>query len=298
MYFLPPLFPAASNPRFRQFFMSVDLTRVTVRLGREAEARLVLDSVSLSLGAGEQVAIIGPSGAGKTTLLHTLACAIKPSDGTLTLNNETPWTLSKSALHKLRGCIFLAPQAPPLPPRQRVVNAVLAGRLAGMGIIGALMSLYKPKDAALAFAALSRFKLEDKLWLRCDRLSGGERQRVGLARMMVSTAPLILLDEPVSALDPALGLLALKTIQDEAAARNATLAVSLHDVQLARARFARLIGLKAGRVHFDLPASAVDEATLADLYGSEFAEAAGMMQPRAAAELPAVAATPSAARCF
>ena len=278
--------------------MSVDLTRVTVRLGSKAEARLVLDSVSLSLGAGEQVAIIGPSGAGKTTLLHTLACAIKPSNGTLTLNNETPWTLSKSALHKLRGCIFLAPQAPPLPPRQRVVNAVLAGRLAGMGIIGALMSLYKPKDAALAFAALSRFKLEDKLWLRCDRLSGGERQRVGLARMMVSTAPLILLDEPVSALDPALGLLALKTIQDEAAARNATLAVSLHDVQLARARFARLIGLKAGRVHFDLPASAVDEATLADLYGSEFAEAAGMMQPRAAADLPAVAATPSAARCF
>ena len=278
--------------------MSVDLTRVTVRLGREAEARLVLDSVSLSLGAGEQVAIIGPSGAGKTTLLHTLACAIKPSNGTLTLNSETPWTLSKSALHKLRGCIFLAPQAPPLPPRQRVVNAVLAGRLAGMGIIGALMSLYKPKDAALAFAALLRFKLEDKLWLRCDRLSGGERQRVGLARMMVSTAPLILLDEPVSALDPALGLLALKTIQDEAAARNATLAVSLHDVQLARARFARLIGLKAGRIHFDLPASAVDEATLADLYGSEFAEAAGMMQPRATAELPAVAATPSAARCF
>lgn len=279
--------------------MSVDLTRVTVRLGREAESHTVLDNVSLSLGAGEQVAIIGPSGAGKTTLLHTLACAIKPSDGTLTMNNETPWTLSKSALHKLRGRIFLAPQAPPLPPRQRVVNAVLAGRLAGTGLLSALISLYKPKDAALAFAALSRFKLEDKLWLRCDRLSGGERQRVGLARMMVSTAPLMLLDEPVSALDPALGLFALKTIQDEATARNATLAVSLHDVQLARARFARLIGLKAGRIHFDLPASAVDEATLADLYGSEFEEAAGMMRPHATAvELPAVAAAPAAARCF
>ncbi len=279
--------------------MSVVLTDVTVRLGREAESHTVLDKVSLSLGAGEQVAIIGPSGAGKTTLLHTLACAIKPSDGTLTLNNETPWTLSNSALHKLRRQIFLAPQAPPLPPRQRVVNAVLAGRLAGIGLLNALMSLYKPKDAALAFAALSHFKLEDKLWLRCDRLSGGERQRVGLARMMVSTAPLILLDEPVSALDPALGLLALKTIQDEATARHATLAVSLHDVQLARARFARLIGLKAGRIHFDLPASAVDEATLADLYGSEFEEAAGMMRPQSAtAELAAVVAAPAAARCF
>jgi phosphonate transport system ATP-binding protein len=282
-----------------KFFMSTNLTNVTVRLGRDADARTVLDAVSLSLAAGEQVAIIGPSGAGKTTLLHTLACAIKPVSGELTVNKETPWALSKSALHELRARIFLAPQAPPLPPRQRVVNAVLAGRLASTSILGALLSLYKPKDAALAFDALSRFKLEDKLWLRCDRLSGGERQRVGLARMMVSTAPLILLDEPVSALDPALGLSALKTIQDEATARNATLVVSLHDVQLARARFARLIGLKAGRIHFDLPASAVDEAILADLYGAEFAEAAGMARPNTATvELPSVVAAPSAARCF
>jgi phosphonate transport system ATP-binding protein len=279
--------------------MSVTLTNITVRLGRDADARTVLDAVSLSLNAGEQVAIIGPSGAGKTTLLHTLACAIKPVSGELTVNKETPWALSKSALHELRARIFLAPQAPPLPPRQRVVNAVLAGQLASTSILGALLSLYKPKDAALAFDALSRFKLEDKLWLRCDRLSGGERQRVGLARMMVSTAPLILLDEPVSALDPALGLSALKTIQDEASARNATLVVSLHDVQLARARFARLIGLKAGRIHFDLPASAVDEATLADLYGAEFAEAAGTARPNTAAtELPSVVAAPAAARCF
>jgi phosphonate transport system ATP-binding protein len=280
--------------------MFANLSDVTVRLGRDADARTVLDAVSLDLNAGEQIAIIGPSGAGKTTLLHTLALAIKPADGTLSMNNNTPWTLSKSALHQLRGQIFLAPQAPPLPPRQRVVNAVLAGRLAGVSIVSALWSLYKPKDAGLAFDALSRFKLEDKLWLRCDRLSGGERQRVGLARMMVSVAPLILLDEPVSALDPALGLSALKTIQDEASTRNATLVVSLHDVQLARARFARLIGLKDGRIHFDLPASAVDEATLADLYGAEFEEAAGMAKISATTsdELPAVIEAPAAARCF
>ena len=279
--------------------MSVNLTNITVRLGRNAEARTVLDAITLDLSQGEQVAIIGPSGAGKTTLLHTAACAIKPVEGTLKINQQTPWALSKSALHTLRGRIFLAPQAPPLPPRQRVVNAVLAGRLASTSIMAALLSLYKPKDSALAFDALAHFKLEDKLWLRCDRLSGGERQRVGLARMMVSVAPLILLDEPVSALDPALGLSALRTIQDEATARNATLIVSLHDVQLARARFARLIGLKAGRIHFDLPASAVDEAILADLYGAEFAEAAGMARSNAAAaELPTVVAVPAAARCF
>ena len=280
--------------------MTISLTNLTVRLGRGDDSRTVLDDISLSLAAGEQVAIIGPSGAGKTTLLHTLACAIKPANGTLSIHGETPWTLSKSMLHQLRSRIFLAPQSPPLPPRQRVVNAVLAGRLANISILESLLSLYKPKNAALAFEALARFRLEDKLWLRCDRLSGGERQRVGLARMMVSEAPFILLDEPVSALDPALGLSALKTIQDEASARNATLVVSLHDVQLARARFARLIGLKAGHVHFDLPATAVNEATLADLYGAEFEEAAGIVKPSlsGSVDLPAEAPTPASTRCF
>ena len=277
--------------------MTISLANLTVKLGRGDEMRTILDDISLDITSGEQIAIIGPSGAGKTTLLHTLACAIKPTSGTLCVHNTLPWALAKSALHKLRSGIFLAPQAPPLPPRQRVVNAVLAGRLAHTGLLASLWSLYKPQHAALAFAALMRFKLEDKLWLRCDRLSGGERQRVGLARMMVSAAPLLLLDEPVSALDPALGLAALKTIQDEANARHATLVVSLHDVQLARARFGRLIGLKAGRIHFDLPTHLVSEATLADLYGAEFEVAASTVKTTVD-DLPAVVSAPAAVRCF
>ncbi len=291
--------------------MKISLANIDVELGRGSEMRGILNDVSLDLAAGEQIAIIGPSGAGKTTLLHTLACAIAPSRGMLLIDGASPWKLSKASLHRLRGNIFLAPQAPPLPPRQRVVHTVLAGRLAKTSMLAALASLYKPRDAAVAeaYAALAQFRVEDKLWLRCDRLSGGERQRVGLARMLVSDTPLILLDEPVSALDPALGLSALKTIQDEATARHATLVVSLHDVQLARQRFSRLVGLKAGRIHFDLPASAVDESTLADLYGAEFEEASGVAQSRVAviadheiasetAMAMAIAKPPPAERCF
>jgi phosphonate transport system ATP-binding protein len=245
---------------------ATSLSDVTLRY---RDGRLALDRVSLAFAAGEQVAIIGPSGAGKTSLLHILACALKPTAGVLTVLGEKPWHKTPAALHALRKRIFLAPQLPPLPPRQRVVHAVLAGRLPQWSTWRALKSLVYPTEAPLAQAALAKFRVDDKLLLRCDRLSGGERQRVSLARMLLSDAPLILLDEPVSSLDPVLGLQALHTVQDEAQARGAALVVSLHDVNLARARFGRLIGLRDGKVFFDLPNEQVTADWLAELYGAE-----------------------------
>ena len=238
---------------------------------RYADGTDALREVSLAFAPGEQVAIIGPSGAGKSTLLATLACALRPVSGVVEVLGTDPWSLSRSAQHALRGELFLAPQTPPLPPRQRVVNAVLAGRLPQWSTWHALRSLVNPRDLAAAHAALLRFRAEDKLFLRCDRLSGGERQRVGLARLLLSNARLFLLDEPVSALDPALAGAALDALQDEARERNATLVVSLHAVDLALGRFSRLVGLRDGRVLFDRPRASVDDALLTQLYGAELA---------------------------
>ncbi len=229
----------------------------------------VLDAISLNFARGEQAAIIGPSGAGKTTLLHALACALPPSGGELTVLGLSPWSLPTTRLQDLRRRLFLSPQTPPLPPRQRVLHAVLAGRLPHWSAWQALRSLIYPTEMEAARAALARFHLEDKLFLRCDRLSGGERQRVGLARLLLAQAELLLLDEPVSALDPALAQAALETLQAHAREREATLVVSLHAVDLALSRFKRIIGLKSGRVLFDLPRAAVDQNLLAALYGSE-----------------------------
>ena len=157
--------------------------------------------LSLRVAAGEQVAIIGPSGAGKTTALHLLACALKPSSGQVLLDDQDPWQLSRSALQTLRGALFLAPQVPPLPPRQRVVTAVLAGRLPHQGLWASVRSLFYPTDIALAERALARFGLADKLFERVDRLSGGERQRVAIARAFLRNAPILILEEATSSLD-------------------------------------------------------------------------------------------------
>jgi phosphonate transport system ATP-binding protein len=233
-------------------------------------AAAALDGVSLAIAPGESVAIIGPSGAGKTTLLHVVAATLPPSRGTVALDGQAPWSLPRARLQRLRGRLFLAPQVPPLPPRQRVVTAVLAGRLPAQGLAASLRSLFYPDDIAGAHAALTRFDLADKVFERVDRLSGGERQRVGLARALLSPATMWLIDEPLSALDPTRARQAIATLVDEAHARRVTLVATLHQVDVALERFPRIVGLKAGHVAFDLPTPQVTRAMLAELYGSEF----------------------------
>ena len=244
------------------------LDQLTVRHLAAGNA-VALHEVDLVVTQGEQVAIIGPSGAGKTTLLNTLACAHRPHSGSFTLFGQDPWSLAQAARHALRARLFLAPQVPPLPPRQRVVNAVLAARLPHWSFWQALSSLFKPADPDAAFDALARFGLGDKLYARVDRLSGGERQRCGLARMLLSSAQVVLVDEPLSALDPTLAQITLSTLQQEAAARGATLICSLHQVDMARANFARIVGLRDGRVVFDAPRTKVTDAMIAALYQND-----------------------------
>jgi phosphonate transport system ATP-binding protein len=231
--------------------------------------------VSLQVQSGEHVAVIGPSGAGKTTLLQLIACALKPTDGPLSLGGVNPWTLPVKPLQKLRGTLFLAPQVPPLPPRQRVVTAVLAGRLPQMGLWASLRSLFYPAHIELADAALRKFDLSEKLFERVDRLSGGERQRVGLARILASGAQLLLVDEPLSALDPSRSEQAIKALTDIATERKATLVATLHHVEMALKSFPRIIGMRDGQVAFDLPAAQVSQAHLHDLYAQHLHELDG-----------------------
>ncbi len=252
--------------------MKVELLAAAGRHPAAAPTSLALQPITLTIAAGEQVAVIGPSGAGKTTLLHVMACALMPAAGTLALDERDPWRLSKSDLQKLRGDLFLAPQVPPLPPRQRVVTSVLAGQLPRMGFWTSIKSLFYPADIPAAEQALAQFDLTDKLFERVDRLSGGERQRVGLARGLVSTSKLWLIDEPLSALDPTRALQAIQTLTANASERGITLVATLHHVQMALAHFPRIIGLKNGELVFDLPTSEVTPERLKDLYAQHLDE--------------------------
>lgn len=249
--------------------MSLKLKQVSLEYPNGFRA---VNCVSCEVSRGERVAIIGPSGAGKTTLLRLLATALRPSAGALSVLGTDPWRLGRQALRQLRSRIGMVHQAPPIPPRQRVVTAVLAGRLGQWPAWKSLASLVYPVDIRGAEQILARMEITDKLFERCDRLSGGQLQRVGVARVLYQQPDLILADEPVSAVDPALSDRIVGELNREALARGVTLVASLHAVDLALHWFPRIVGVRAGEIMFDLPPVLVSEAMLKELYASESAQ--------------------------
>jgi phosphonate transport system ATP-binding protein len=247
--------------------LRVELTGVTARHpAASPQSRPAIDQLSLKIAPGEHVAVIGPSGAGKTTFLQLLAAALKPSQGTVLLDEQSIWSLSTKNLQRQRGRLFYAPQSPPLPPRQRVIVSLLAAKLPALSLWRSLQNLIYPQHVEEVAQALSQFDLQDKLWERVDRLSGGERQRVGLARALLAPAGLWLVDEPLSALDPTRARQAIATLLREARAREVTLVTTLHQVNVATAEFPRVLGLRDGKLVFDLPGDAVTAEHLAELY--------------------------------
>lgn len=246
--------------------MIVQLAGVSLSYASGLEA---LKHIDLSIEAGERVAIIGPSGAGKTTLLRVLATRLRPAAGKIELLNAQPWAISARARQQLRTRIGMVHQAPPLPPRQRVVTAVSAGRLGQWSFFKGMLNLCYALDAAGVRKELARLDIADKLFARCDELSGGQLQRVGIARVLYQAPELILADEPVSAMDPTLAGHTLEVLNQEARQRGTTVLASLHAVDLALTHFERVIGMRDGSIAFDLKPSEVSSEQLKALYANE-----------------------------
>lgn len=228
-----------------------------------------LNNVSLRAVNGETIAIIGPSGAGKTSLLNLLATALRPSSGQVLIHGQDVWKLKKSALRTVRSKIGMVHQHAPIPPKQRVVTAVLAGKLGQWSSLRALLSLIYPLDMTGARNVLAQLEIADRLFDRCDELSGGQLQRVGVARVLYQAPDLILADEPVSAMDPTLSDTTIASLHQAATQRGVTLVASLHAVDIALKWFDRIVGVKAGEIAFDCAPADVSTERLLDLYASE-----------------------------
>lgn len=207
-----------------------------------------LDSVTFTLAAGEHLAVAGASGAGKSSLLRCIYRNYLPDSGRVLLRTESGeldlTALPDRRMARLRGREFgYVSQFLAAPPRQgplRLVTAAAQRR-----------GLDESEARAAAVASLELLGIEERLWeVDCSLLSGGERQRVNLAAGTVSPPRLLLLDEPVSALDPANRALALNVIARLTEQGVSVLAV-YHDLEIIRRMSDRLLIMDDGRLIAD-----------------------------------------------
>ena len=227
-----------------------------------------VDEVSLEIGRGERVALIGPSGSGKTTLLRAMNTIRRPERGLVTVFGEDVSGCSPRELRRLRSRIAFIPQHLGLVPNLRVIQNVLSGSGGARGLLRSLRDLLYPAKADVmeAHAILERVGVGEKLYMRTDRLSGGQQQRVAIARSLFQGPEVLLADEPVASVDPARARDTVRLLTELSTEKNLTLCMSLHNIELAREFFPRLVGMRSGRVVIDSQSEALDDSKLEELY--------------------------------
>jgi phosphonate transport system ATP-binding protein len=232
------------------------------------EGRAALAGADLSVARGEAVCLVGPSGAGKTTLLRLCCGAVRPSSGSVRVGGRDLGELSPSDLRRVRARIGFVHQDLALVPNLRVSQNVISGSLGELGFLESARSMLLPSTAELERTGeiLDRVGIGEKLFERTDSLSGGQRQRVAIARALYQQPEAILADEPVSSVDPARARDTVALLRDLCAERGLTLLVSLHDLDLAREFFPRLVGLREGRIAFDRDTRGIGAQEYGELY--------------------------------
>ena len=228
-----------------------------------------LKNVDLTIGDGEFVAIIGLSGAGNSTLIRAINRMHPISSGSLTVDGTDVSTLSGKSLRVLRRRIGMIFQSFNLVTRTSVIRNVLTAFVPELPLWRRILGIF-PKDAKLkALEALDKVGILEKAYTRVDQLSGGQQQRVALARTLAQNPSIILADEPVAALDPVTAKVVMDDFRNINRNMGITVLINIHHVELALEYCDRVIGVRAGEVVFDGPASAVDKAALASIYGDE-----------------------------
>ena len=230
-----------------------------------------LKNVSLEIKQGEFVAIIGLSGAGKSTLLRTINRMHDISEGSLTVNGQEVNDLSGKDLRKFRRKVGMVFQSFNLVTRTTVINNVLTSRVPDMPLWKSIIGLYSKEDKVIALEALDKVGILDKAYVRADQLSGGQQQRVALARTLAQKPEIILADEPVAALDPITAKQVMDDFKQINKELNMSVLINIHHVDLALKYADRVIGIKAGEIVYDGPATKVDSEVLKQIYGRELA---------------------------
>lgn len=234
-----------------------------------------LKDVNLKIEQGEFVAIIGLSGAGKSTLLRTINRMHDITKGSLTVDGTDVMQLKGKELRRFRRKIGMIFQSFNLVTRTLVINNVLMSKVPELPFLKALFGIYPKEDKLGALEALDKVGILDKAFVRADQLSGGQQQRVALARTLAQNPQIILADEPVASLDPVTAKQVMGDFLRINKEMNITILLNIHHVDLALQYASRVVGIRAGQIVYDGPASEVTQDILDEIYEGKEEEAAG-----------------------
>ncbi|HWF64570.1 MAG TPA: ABC transporter ATP-binding protein [Rhizomicrobium sp.] len=227
-------------------------------VGVRKSGRTILSDVSLMAGPSEFIAVIGPNGAGKSTLLAALAGLIRPSSGEVSLNGVPLTRVPRKKLAQARAYL---PQNPVCEWPLSVERLVALGLTAHLPALGPLPDAF---EGAIA-EALTAHDLSTRKDQPVTTLSGGEFSRAMLARALVGSPDLLIVDEPVTGLDPVHAFAAMTRLSAWAAAGKTVIA-SLHDLTLAARYAGRIVALREGRVAGE---GALTAALIRDVFAVE-----------------------------
>ena len=225
-----------------------------------------LKNVNLNIEQGEFVAIIGLSGAGKSTILRCINRMHDIQQGTLTVDGVDVESLSGKALRRFRRKVGMIFQSFNLVSRSTVIKNVLTADVPDMPFWRVLFGIFTKEQKMRALESLDKVGILDKAYTRCDQLSGGQQQRVALARTLNQNPSIILADEPVASLDPVTARQVMSDFVRINKEYKITILLNIHHVDLALNYCDRVIGVRAGEIVFDGPASSITQEQLDEVY--------------------------------
>jgi phosphonate transport system ATP-binding protein len=230
-----------------------------------------LTDFSLQVKPGELAIVLGGNGSGKTTLLRCITRTLAPTAGEVWLNDTNLTPLTGDKLRRARLELAMISQHASLVRRSSVLANVATGALGRHFTPWTAIGGLPAAELSAAYGYLEEVGLTHLAQQRAGTLSGGQAQRVAIARALAQKPKVLLADEPVASLDPEAAEDIMRLLRRLAVDENLAVLCVLHQVELAYAYAHRVVGIRDGRVEFDLPRADVSRDAVKRLYMSEAA---------------------------
>ena len=238
---------------------------------RYPNGKLALAGFDLTVAAGELVVVLGGNGSGKTTLLRCITRMLDPSRGEVWLGDTNLVALSGERLRQARLPLAMIWQQANLVRRRSVLSNVASGALGRHGGPWTALGGLPAEELRAAYGYLDEVGLAALAGQRAGTLSGGQAQRVAIARALAQRPQVLLADEPVASLDPEAADEIMRLLRRLAAEEHLAVLCVLHQVELAYAYAERVVGMRDGRIAFDLPCNDLPRDAVRQLYLSDAA---------------------------